>query len=381
MTTGDPKLIEIIRAEISAHGPMSFARFMELALYEPERGYYSSGRAAIGRQGDFFTNVSVGSVFGQLLGTQFAEVWEKLGRPPHFTIVEHGAHDGTFAADALTALSQSSPECFNTIRYIIAEPFPVWHDRQQERLASFGHRIRWVGSINQLEPFVGVHFSNEVFDALPVHLVLSEVAKNGTVVWNERFVSISDNDFELVTGPVSDPHLEIALRRVPLLPAGFQTEVNLAASKLMREIAAKLERGVILTIDYGFSRAEFYSLHRREGSLQIRSRHRKLSSPLQQIGHADISTHVEWTSLAQAGEAAGVIPLGFTDQHHFFAGIISGCPAAGVEFGNSNKRALQTLLHPELLGRNFQVLGLAKNFPESLSGFRFARDVRHELGL
>ncbi len=381
MITGDPELIEIIRAEISAHGPMSFARFMELALYEPERGYYSSGRAVIGRQGDFFTNVSVGSVFGQLLGTQFAEVWEKLGRPPDFTIVEHGANDGTFAADALAALSRFSPECFNTIRYIIAEPFPVWHDRQQERLASFGDKIRWIESINQLELFVGVHFSNELFDALPVHLVLSEAVKNGAVVWNQRFVSMSGNNFELIIGPVSDPNLEIALHRLPLLPPSVQTELNLAAPKLMREIAAKLARGVILTIDYGFSRAEFYSPHRREGSLEIRSRHRKLPSPFQQIGHADISAHVEWTSLAEAGQEAGAGALALTDQHHFFTGIISKYQAAEEELGTTNKRALQTLLHPELLGRNFQVLGLAKNFPESLSGFHFARNVQHELGL
>ena len=211
---GDPELIEIIRAEIAARGPISFARFMELALYEPQHGYYSSGRAVIGRRGDFFTNVSVGPVFGQLLAIQFAEVWEKLGRPSHFTIIEHGADDGAFAADALTALSQSFAECFKTIRYIIAEPFPVWRDRQQERLASFGHKIRWVASIDQVEPFVGVHFSNELFDALPVHLLFSELVKNGTVTWNERFVSTSDNDFELVTGPVSDSHLEIALRRL-----------------------------------------------------------------------------------------------------------------------------------------------------------------------
>src|SRR5947209_9224132 len=155
MITGDPGLIEMIRAEIFAQGPMSFARFMELALYQPQHGYYSSGRAVIGRQGDFFSNVSVGSVFGQLLAIEFAEIWQKLDRPPHFTVVEHGAHDGAFAADALMALSRSFPECFNAISYMIAEPFPIWHDRQQKRLASFGQKIRWVESINQLEPFVG----------------------------------------------------------------------------------------------------------------------------------------------------------------------------------------------------------------------------------
>ena len=379
--TGDPELIERIRAEISAQGPRSFARFMEFALYEPQHGYYSSGRAVIGRRGDFFTNVSVGPLFGQLLAWQFIEVWEKLGRPQKFTIVEHGAHEGAFATDVLTAVNRSLPECFNAIHYVIAEPFSVWRDRQQEKLASFRDKARWVESINELEPFVGIHFSNELFDALPVHLVVSLATKNGAVVWNERLVSMSGNDFELVPAPIPDSHLEIALNRLPLLPAGVQTEINLAAPKLVREIATKLARGVILTIDYGVSRSEFYSPHRRQGSLQIRSGHRKLSSPFEQIGQADISTHEEWTSLAEAGQEAGAVALAFTDQHHFFTGIISGCRTAQKEFGASSKRALQTLLHPELLGRNFQVLALAKNFPESLSGFRFARDVRGELGM
>ncbi|PYJ44501.1 MAG: hypothetical protein DME86_00150, partial [Verrucomicrobia bacterium] len=110
-------------------------------------------------------------------------------------------------------------------------------------------------------------------------------------------------------------------------------------------------------------------------------RHRKLSSPFQQIGHTDISAHVEWTSLAEAGQEAGASAVAFTDQHRFFTGIISKYQTAEKEFGTTNKRALQTLLHPELLGRNFQVLGLAKNFPESLSGFHFARNVQGELGL
>ena len=113
---GDPELIEIIRAEIAARGPISFARFIELALYEPQHGYYSSGRAAIGRRGDFFTNVSVGPVFGQLLAIQFAEVWEKLGRPSHFTIIEHGADDGAFAQRSRSTKPRSRIRARTTLR-------------------------------------------------------------------------------------------------------------------------------------------------------------------------------------------------------------------------------------------------------------------------
>ena len=365
------ELVEIIRNEIGANGPISFARFMELALYHPDRGYYASGRANIGRRGDFFTNVSVGSLFGRLLASQFAEIWEKLGRPRDFKIVEQGAHDGVFAADALSALRQSAGDCFAATSYCMIEPFPIWRERQQKKLREFAKKTSWVALVDEIAPFVGIHFSNELFDSLPVHLIVSGGVLNGATVWNEKFVTVAADDFAFATGNVGRSGLQ--LDHLGFFPAGFETEVNLAAPKLMSGIAAKLLRGVILTIDYGFSRTEFYSLPRSQGSLQVRANQKKLSSPFQQIGLADISTHVEWTSLAEAAQVSGATPLGFTDQHHFLTGIISkSFPDA--DFDASEKRALQTLLHPEMLGRNFQALALGKDFHENLAGFQFGRD-------
>jgi SAM-dependent MidA family methyltransferase len=388
------ELVEIIRSEIGANGPISFARFMELALYHPDLGYYASGRANIGRRGDFFTNVSVGSLFGRLLASQFVEIWTKLGRPRDFKIVEQGAHDGVFAADALSALRRSAADCFAATSYCLIEPFPIWRERQQKKLHEFTGKTSWVGSVDEIAPFVGIHFTNELFDSLPVHLIVSGGIAKGATVWNEKFVSVehrlsagaaggvelrrTNAPFEFVTTGVSrsdllGPHLGF-------FPAGFETEVNLAAPKLMSEIAAKVSRGVILTIDYGFSRTEFYSLHRSQGSLQVRAKQKKLSSPFQQIGLADISGHVEWTSLAAAAQSSGATLIGFTDQHHFLAGIISKFfPEA--DFNVSEKRAVQTLLHPEMLGRNFQALALGKDLREDLAGFRFARDPNAALGI
>jgi len=306
------ELVEIIRNEIGANGPISSARFMELALYHPDRGYYASGRAKIGRRGDFFTNVSVGSLFGRLLASQFAEIWEKLGRPRDFKIVEQGAHDGVFAADALSALRQSAVDCFAATSYCMIEPFPIWRERQQKNLCEFAEKTSWVASVDELASFVGIHFSNELFDSLPVHLIVSGGVANGATVWNEKFVALEHGlsagapsgvelrcpgaRFIFTSANVSRSNLQ--LDRLGFFPAGFETEVNLAAPKLMSEIAAKLSRGIILTIDYGFSRTEFYSLHRGQGSLQVRANQQKLSSPFQQIGLADISAHVEWTALA-----------------------------------------------------------------------------------
>src|SRR5207248_6102377 len=295
----DLELVQFIRSEIERDGPIPFARFMELALYHPEHGYYASGRASIGRHGDFFTNVSVGPLFGKLLAAQFVEIWEKLGRPDDFTIVEQGAHDGVFAADVLSALRQSSGECFAATSYMIVEPFLIWRERQQKNLRHFSGKISWLKSIDQLAPFAGVHFSNELFDSLPVHLIVSSGIASGATDWKEKFVAISehrlsacapsgvelrcsDQPFKFVMAAVS--RSDFRLNRLGFFPAGFETEVSVAAPKLMGEIAAKLSRGVILTIDYGFVRAEFYSLDRSEGSLQIRAKQKKLSSSFEQIG-------------------------------------------------------------------------------------------------
>lgn len=369
-TLNSSELVEIIRAEIGANGPIPFARFMELALYHPKHGYYASGRANISRRGDFFTNVSVGPLFGRLLAAQFAEIWEKLGRPRDFKIMEQGAHDGAFAADALSALRQSAPDCFAATSYFIIEPFPIWQERQQKNLDEFAEKTSWVAAIDEIQPFVGIHFSNELFDSLPVHLATSDAGD-----WQELFVTVSGNRFEFKPRSCSGG------LRPPKPPArNYRTEVHRAALKLMHAIATKLSRGLILTIDYGLPREEFYSSERTAGTLQVRAKQKKLASPFEQIGLADISAHIEWTSLAEAAQSSGALPIGFTDQHHFLTGIISRF-FPDVDFDPSEKRALQTLLHPEMLGRNFQVLALGKDFHEPLSGFRFARDPVAALGL
>src|SRR4029453_15373573 len=156
MNTGNADLIRSIRAQIEKHGPVSFAWFMQQALYQPELGYYSSGRCAIGRKGDYFTNVSVGPLFGQLLALQFFEIWERLGKMNDLVIVEQGAHDGQFALDVLEFLQKSLPEFFDALRYRILEPFPILEEQQRRMLEPFGDKIEWRES---LEPFTGFHFS------------------------------------------------------------------------------------------------------------------------------------------------------------------------------------------------------------------------------
>ncbi len=389
MSTGNHALIERIRAEIKAGGPVPFAWFMQQALYHPEDGYYSSGRSAIGRRGDYFTNVSVGPLFGQLLAAQFAEIWERLGKIDKFVLVEQGAHHGKFARDVLESARKRWPDFSAAVRYRIIEPFPVLQARQFQTLTGFEDKVEWRDSIDALEPFIGVHFSNELLDAMPVHLIVSQCGRGvgapTECTWLEKFVTLNSDMFIFVDQPIADQTLRDHLQKSPVWPADYQTEVNLAALDWIDNLSRKLDRGYVLTIDYGHPRDEFFTPHRFKGTLQVRAQHRLLQSPFDEIGHADITAHIEWTSIAERAEACGFEVKGFTDQHHFITGILSelahDIPREDAD--PKTKRALQTLLHPEMLGRNFQILALGKNIDAvaSLAGLKFAREPHSVLGL
>ena len=359
-------LTELIRQSIRAHGPVSFAWFMQQALYHPEHGYYSSGRCAIGRKGDYFTNVSVGPLFGEFLAAQFAEMWERLGSVEDFTIIEQGAHDGQFARDVLESVQKRAPEFFAALRYRIVERFPILQDRQSRTLERFSDKVEWRDS---LQPFVGVHFSNELLDAMPARLISGNM---------EKLVDLKDDKFVFVERPIS--------QQATFQPLAQRDAFNHAALDWIDDVAAKLQRGYVIAIDYGRLEDEF------QGNVQVRAQHRNLDSPFEQIGHADITMPVEWSTIIERAQANGLRVAGFTDQHHFLAGIIaefgrggSPEPPAG-DWGQSSlpgspkeTRELQTLLHPEMLGRVFQVLAFEKNTgagARRLAGFKFARKPR-----
>jgi SAM-dependent MidA family methyltransferase len=332
---------------------------MQQALYHPEHGYYSSGRASIGRRGDYFTNVSVGPLFGQLLAAQFAQIWQRLGQIDNFIIVEQGAHHGDFARDVLEAVRKIQPEFFEALRYRIVEPFPVLQDRQSKTLVEFGERVQWKKSLGELEPFTGAHFSNELLDAMPADL-------------RGKLVGLEEDKLVFIERPLDKA-----------------AQINRAALDWIDHLSTKLERGFVIAIDYGFARDDFREV------LQVRTQHRLLDSPFEQIGEADLTMHINWTELAERAESRGLRVAGFTDQHHFVTGIISELgrggspePPAG-DWGQSPlpslkaRRALQTLVHPEMLGRAFQVLALSKDVDSStpLAGFKFARESRSALGI
>lgn len=378
MQNGDPGLAGVIREQIRREGAVTFRWFMQQALYHPEHGYYGASKAAIGIRGDFYTSVSTGPVFGKLLAMQFEEMWERMGRPGKFTIVEQGANNGDFARDML---GSAGPEFFGAIDYAIVEPIPVLWEKQAKILAGFP-QARWVAELEDLPPFRGVHFSNELVDAMPVHLV-----KYTAGSWKELHVNFEDGAFTFAEGPLSTGRLAHHLGKLPLVfPENYTTEINLDALEWIDKLAPKLDAGYVLIADYGYPRADFYSPERSTGTLACYSQHKRTYDPLENAGDADITAHVDFTSLAERAMEHGFRVAGFADQHHFLVGLGKRAFPDSNEAPDAARqkelRGFQTLMHPNLMGMNFKFLGLQKNVTgEKLAGFEYAPDTVAALGL
>ena len=348
----------LIRDEISCSGPVSCARFMQLALYSPE-GYYQR-RLTIGRQGDFYTSVSVGSLFGELLAFQFG-VWMTSMMGQVGQIVEAGAHDGRLAADVLGGLERFHATMFGAVEYWIIEPSAEREAWQRETLGAHLGRVKWWRDWSHIPAsgVQGVIFSNELFDAMPVHQLAWDVATSG---WRELGVNWNGTQFvwtrlpELTAG-VTAPELPDPL--LAALPDGFVLETCPEASRWWESAARALRRGKLLAIDYGLTELEFLTPQRCNGTLRAYSSHHPSDDPLSDPGSQDLTTHVNFTALQQAGEAAGLKTEDYLSQAAFLGRIAPMTFAAVDSFGPwdaKRTRAWQTLTHPEHLGRAFRAL-------------------------
>jgi SAM-dependent MidA family methyltransferase len=368
-------LAEIIREEIAQAGSIRFDRFMELALYHPDHGYYRRERVRTGRAGDFFTSVSVGPLFGRLLARQFLEMWDLLGRPAPFWIVEQGAEDAQLAVDMLDWGREKAEPFFEAIRYGLVEG---WADRravQRERLEAAGlaGRVSWFQDFHGLarEKPEGVFVSNELADVFPVRRV---VFRRGE--WRELGVGVdAAGAFDWRENPIDEEDLASATEALPRIE-GYATEINLQARAWMEEVGGALRRGYVVTLDYGFAASDYYADFRRDGTLTAYRDHRRSADILLEPGSQDITAHVDFTALARAGVMAGLTALGFLDQQRFLTGIAHdelegrAGPGSGIQ---ENLRAWQTLTHPDHLGSRFRALVQGKEAPGGLAGLRYAR--------
>jgi SAM-dependent MidA family methyltransferase len=364
----DEVLVARIRDEIDRTGPMTFARFMELALYDPDGGYYRSETARPGRAGDFLTAPESHPIFGAALARAVADVWDRLGRPAPFTLRESGAGTGILGVAILDGLRAERPDLAATIRY---QPIEV----EQTRLDTLAERFEAAGLASSLDrttpseaPVDGVVLANEVLDALPTH----------------RAVQRGDRLLEVFVGPGVDgrfidveaePSTPALARRLEsegvVLVDGQRAEICLAVEGWVAGITAGLARGVALLIDYGYPAAELYDrVRRRDGTLRAYLRHRVHDDPYVHVGRQDLTAHVDVTAVERAASAAGLTHLGTTTQAEFLVGLgtedllqaIQADPATTLESYLAVRSALFRLLDPSAMGR-FRVMAFGRGWP------------------
>jgi SAM-dependent MidA family methyltransferase len=374
MTQDDAPLARLIAEEIG-QGRMTFADFMERALYHPRLGYYMREGGPRGRAGDYYTSPDLGRLFGSCLARQFGEMWRLLGRPEPFSWVEVGGGRGLLTEDVLLALEEGDKECLEASAFILVEVSPARLKEARRRLLTSPSRkekVRFVEGLGGWEfPLEGAacFFSNEFLDALPVH----RVCQKGSHLW-EIYVRQEKGRFYEELGEPSSPMLKSHLEGLKVKPPeGARAEVSLRATEWMKEVGRKLRRGFVLTIDYGYPAKELYSPLRPQGTLLCYYRHTVQEDPYLRVGRQDITAHVDFTSLVRAGREVGLQLTGFTDQLHFLMGL-NAPELSERAFKGDSLRArlgLKTLLLPGGLGGTMKVLIQHKgDFSGDLSGLR-----------
>jgi SAM-dependent MidA family methyltransferase len=355
------KLARQIQEEIRTRGPISFARFMELALYAPGLGYYER-RREIGRGGDFFTSVSVGPLFGELLAFQFAQ-WMDADCPDGSVLfIEAGPHNGMLAADILGWTRRRRPDLFERLEYWLLDASPARRVWQEETLDSWATKVRWAPGLESWDEgeVAGIIFSNEFLDALPVHRLAWSAPRRQ---WREGRVTARDGALAWewhAPGAELAGHLPQASGELAgVLPDGFMVEVCPAADAWWRAAASRLGRGKLLTMDYGLTDGERLQPERAQGTLRAFSRHHPDGDLLSRPGEQDLTADVNFSALMEAGAAAGLRTEGLERQSKFLTEIFArtvSTPGTFEPWDGKRTRQFQTLAHPEHLGDRFRAL-------------------------
>lgn len=303
------QLSEIIINKIEKEGPISFRDFMEMSLYYPALGYYTSEKEKIGTAGDFYTSSTLTPVFGGMIARQLEEMWILLGKEA-FTIVEYGAGTGKLCNDILQYLKNNA-ELYEKLRYCIIEKSPTMRRKEKNQLHE---KVSWHESINEIPEISGCIISNELLDNFAVHqVIMQQQLMEVYVDYKNRFVEI----LRPASKEITDYFAELNVT----LPIGFQTEVNLEATKWISEIARSLNKGYVITIDYGYPSSGLYSEPKKSGTLICYNRHSVNDHPYNDIGNQDITSHVNFSALCHWGFKNGLHCCGLTDQANFLLGL------------------------------------------------------------
>jgi SAM-dependent MidA family methyltransferase len=395
--SGDVReLSGILADEIRQNGPITFARFMAVALYHPTYGYYcggGEGREPVGWEGDYFTSGDLHPLWGQSIARQLRQMWELMGRPPRFDVIESGGGRGLLARDVWGWALKHAPDWAEALRYTLDDRAPAGtalHAAREERLRAElapEHALTWAAGLDEALPAAGITgclVSNELIDALPVHLV----EKQGDSL-REMYVDVDEEQGRFVerAGPPSTPEVAAYLDdyRIPWrgFPDGWRAEVCLAAREWMQQVASGIQRGFVLTIDYGDTARRLYTRDRRRGTLAVYSQHQFGERPLAQPGTQDLTAHVNFSALVQTGRENGLRLAGLTTQAAFLTALglrerMVALSAPTIERGGivgnsqldqldqlrrmSERNALAALLNPVGLG-GFKVLIQQRGVP------------------
>lgn len=376
------QLVDVIRAEIAQRGgQIPFRDFMQLALYAPGLGYYVAGSRKLGAEGDFVTAPEIAPLFSHCLAQAIAPALASLAEA---NILEAGAGSGMMAAGILEYLAQTDQL---PTHYYILELSGELRARQRqtlaERVPACLSRVVWLEALPAELP--AVVLGNEVLDAMPVNLVTKQKAG-----WQECYVAWQEERFVWQTGELTDARLLARMQAVEAKAAvafdeGYTTEINLVAEDWLQTLARHLSQGLVLLIDYGFPRHEYYHPQRSSGTLMCHYRHHAHGDLFLYPGLQDITAHVDFTAVAEAAAAGGLRIEGYTNQANFLigSGLLDLC-----QNGNAAEAALQPqlvlanqikkLTLPHEMGELFKVIGLSKQLAPDLAGFRL-RDLRNSL--
>lgn len=373
-------LISLISDEIAEQGgKISFAKYMQLALTAPGLGYYSGASVKLGRGGDFTTAPEISSLFSRCIAQQCHQVLLEIEQKEARCILEFGAGTGILAADMLAELEQLGGL---PTKYFILEISADLRQRQMETLQSrvpqLVERVEWLDELPK-QGISGVVLANEVLDALPVHRF--KICKEGV---KEIFVGKQDEKFIEITADISSKKLQSRIEKdLPPLNLGYVSEVNLAADAWLRSTGELIEQGLLLIIDYGYPRQEYYHPQRTTGTLMCHYRHRVHGDAFVYPGLQDITAHIDFTSIAQVATETGLTVAGYTTQAAFL--IATGITElASTEKEKSDLETLKTsqeiktLTMPSEMGEIFKVMALSKGLSIPLLGFKM-QDLRGRL--
>lgn len=362
---------------------MTFARFMEMTLYDKDHGYYmtqaveqdQSLRDRIGWKGDFYTAPELSPILAKTLVQQVLEIDAQLGHPPTFTFVEMGGGNGTFAADFLQQCLIVAPDFLNRLCYSLVERSPYLQSVQQSRIREgIGNRsegqLTWVSSVDQLDldSVTGVMFSNELVDAFPVHRVRFDSQD-----LQEVFVDYQGGQFVQQFGPLSSPKLgEYVEQHGVVFNEGQVSELHLAAARWMFHVARVLRRGIVITIDYGHTNSDYYAADRKDGTLVCYHQHAVSTNPYARVGEQDMTAHVNFSALAKAGKESDLMPLGFTTLANWLMGLGVEVMVENQDPESQEVQVLSQLLRPHGMGTTFKVFVQQKGMEAtSLQGLRY----------